>query len=200
MLLSSYLPATMQVMAHVTELMKYDIRYVEDSVTTTSIRPTPHHNPAIFAPKLPFSSPEYQVKISPYQEYLNKLRGPQSSYFDRYGLVDQKQEEQKAEEGVLPDLESQARSGESPELFLLGREPTTLLKQVNKLEDYDFFDDDDKLLQFSNNYDDISLRGYIIGNKKIPPTRAYVTLLNLYDSLNKESKKLQLNKYGVSNI
>ncbi|XP_023312474.1 uncharacterized protein LOC111692636, partial [Anoplophora glabripennis] len=31
--------------------------------------------------------------------------------------------------------------------------------------------------------------------KKVPPTKAYVTLLSLYDLLNKESKRLGLNKY-----
>lgn len=92
-----------------------------------------------------------------------------------------------------------AKTSELPEnLDLFGPEVTDILKQVNKLEDYDFEDEDDRLLRFSDNYDDADLRMYVTGQKKVPPTKAYVTLLALYDMLNKESKKLELNKYGVS--
>lgn len=84
------------------------------------------------------------------------------------------------------------------DLELLGVEISEIWKQVNKLEDYDFEDEDDRLLRFSDNYDDADLRSYVTGQKKIPPTKAYVTLLGLYDMLNKESKKLELNKFGVS--
>lgn len=50
--------------------------------------------------------------------------------------------------------------------------------------------------QFSENYDDSDFRFVLLRQKKVPPTRAYVTLLSLYDLLNKESKRIGLNKYG----
>lgn len=55
-----------------------------------------------------------------------------------------------------------------------------------------------RVLEFSENYDDSDIRFVLLKQKKVPPTKAYVSLLSLYDAISKEAKKLQLNKYGVS--
>ncbi|KAG5895554.1 hypothetical protein JTB14_010697 [Gonioctena quinquepunctata] len=57
MLLDSYIPAAMQILAYLTELMKYDLRPPTTPpygpTTTSTMRPTPSHRPAIFAPPKP---------------------------------------------------------------------------------------------------------------------------------------------------
>lgn len=85
--------------------------------------------------------------------------------------------------------------------LVLGKGPVDLLKLVNSIEedDFDVKDVDEQVQGFSQVYDDSDFRLVLLRqNKKTPPTRAYVGLLSLYDLLNKESKKLALNKYSVS--
>lgn len=58
------------------------------------------------------------------------------------------------------------------------------------------------MLDFSKNFEDAD-SGYkfeLLRQKRVPPTKAYVTLLSLYDMLNKEAKRLSLNKFAVSKI
>lgn len=66
--------------------------------------------------------------------------------------------------------------------------------------EFDLRDQDNQLLEFSKNFEDVdsSYKFEQLRQKKVPPTRAYVTLLSLYDALNKESKRLMLNKFAVS--
>lgn len=65
--------------------------------------------------------------------------------------------------------------------------------------EFDFRDQDSQLLEFSKNFEDADSNYNFeqLRQKKVPPTRAYVTLLSLYDVLNKESKRLMLNKFAV---
>jgi len=66
--------------------------------------------------------------------------------------------------------------------------------------EFDLRDQDNQLLEFSKNFEDVdsNYKFEQLRQKKVPPTRAYVTLLSLYDALNKESKRLMLNKFAVS--
>lgn len=177
----------MQVIAHLTDLMKYDVKPVLTSSTTTTVRPTPHHRPGVYSPSNPLGPAVFFAKGASYEDYVQRLKNPgKYDYFDRYRYPVERSSFKPSGQGTLPQ-----------DIDLLGLSMTDLLKQISKIEDYDFIDDDDKIQRFSENYEDPELRQYIVGGKKPPPTKAYVTLLSLYDLLNKESKKLQLNKYGV---
>lgn len=84
------------------------------------------------------------------------------------------------------------------DLGLLGSGPVDLLHQINSLGDSDTIGDEDvDVLRFAINYDD-ALNVDFLKQKRVPPTRAYVTLLSLYDLMNKEAKEKGLSKYGVS--
>lgn len=86
---------------------------------------------------------------------------------------------------------------DSNDLDLLGSLPIDLYKRINTIADFD--DDVDpfgQVQKFTDDYDDRAPP--FLRKKRPPPTRAYVTLLSLYDNLNKEAKKLMLNKYSVS--
>lgn len=60
-LLDSFLPAGMQIMAHLTELMKYEVRpsQTPSNPWTTTQRPTSSHKPAIYAPEVPLGPEAY---------------------------------------------------------------------------------------------------------------------------------------------
>ncbi|KAF2885278.1 hypothetical protein ILUMI_20901 [Ignelater luminosus] len=187
----------MQVIAHLTDLMKYEIRPVSGVTTTTAVPPTPSHKPGIYSPKNPPGPTAYFVRGTTYQEYVERLKSPPGfSYFDRYRYpVEHSEEGKNARAKVLYSSGNQRPS--SDDLDLLGKDFMELVKDVNTIENDAFLDDNERAERFAKKYDKLfDFRDYIIGNKKIPPTRAYVTLLSLYDLLNKESKKLQLNKYG----
>lgn len=82
--------------------------------------------------------------------------------------------------------------------LVVGKRLADLIRLVNSVEEVTEFEDSDRQVQqFSNLYDDSDFRIQLLRQKKKPPTRAYVSLLSLYDLLNKESKKLGLNKYSV---
>lgn len=197
----------MQVIAHLTELMKYEIRPVSGVTTTTTVPPTPSHKPGIYSPRNPPGPTAYFARGSAYQEYVERLKSASTfSYFDRYRYpVEHNSEEEIASDEYTKKQNARAKvlySGSqdvwNDDLDLLGKDFIELLKDVNTIENDAFLDDNERAERFARKYDKhFDFRDYIVGNKKIPPTRAYVTLLSLYDLLNKESKKLQLNKYGV---
>ncbi|KAF5287176.1 hypothetical protein FQR65_LT12305 [Abscondita terminalis] len=169
LLLDSFLPASMQIIAYFTDLMKYDTKPAEASVTsTTTVRPTPYHKPGIYSP-------------------LNPVR--QRTGFFRTGAVFYDRN---------TELEKVRSLNELPgDIDLLGSGPVSLMKLLAEEQDDPTADDAARVRAFSENYDDWYRRQqFVIGGKKPPPVRAYVTLLSLYDQLNQESKKLHLNRYG----
>lgn len=193
LLLNSYLPASMQIIAYLTDLMKYETKPFDGVTTTTTVRPTPYHKPGLYSPSNPSV---HFVERSSYDEHIQELQHP-LPYFDRYSYF-------ALHNDGVEDLNARLDAGRAinvnnlpTDIDLLGSGPASLLKLINKIDEYDLIeDDDDKLRKFSENYDDSYLREFIVGNKRPPPVQAYVSLLQLYDSLNQESKKLQLNKYG----
>ncbi|RZC32995.1 hypothetical protein BDFB_001338 [Asbolus verrucosus] len=185
--LDSFIPASMQIIAHITELMKYDLKPTTGptTTTTTTMRPTKPHKPGIFAPESPPGPDSYFAKGLSYEEYVHRLKYPSGyNYFDRYRYP-------VGEEGRSLDEVPQNID------LVLGKDLSDLLRLVNRVEDVEQSGDvDNQVQEFSQTYDDSDFRFLLVRQKKKPPTRAYVTLLSLYDQLNKESKKLGLNKYN----
>lgn len=182
LLLDNYIPAAMHVIFYLTDAMKYEIRPISSGPsgpTSTTVRPTQPHKPGNYAPEKPpgpsayfAEAPNYRPWKSPPNRYNEKLR---TQYVDEL-LRD-----------ALPEG-----------LDVLSAAPAEILYQINNLRDFDTVgDDDNDALRFSLNYDDIPNLEFL-KQKKVPPTRAYVTLLSLYDLLNKEAKEKNLNKYNVS--
>lgn len=86
-LLDSFIPASMQIIAHITELMKYDLKPTAGTTTTTTMRPTRPHRPGIFAPEAPLGPEAYFAKGFSYEEYVERLKHPSGyNYFDRLVL------------------------------------------------------------------------------------------------------------------
>lgn len=103
----------------------------------------------------------------------------------------------------LPQLQAylNVKTEELPENLenLIGFGPAGLIKLVNSEDITTSSDPDEQALIFSKNYDDSDfIRAYLQKNKKAPPTRAYVTLLSLYDQLSKDAKSQGYNKFQVS--
>lgn len=212
-LLDSYLPASMQIIAHLTDLMKYDLRPESTKPTSTTFRPTRPHSPGLFAPNKPPGPESYFSRGTSYEEYVQILQNPEGqSYFDKYKYPVEELDDEK-EEMVSRMNGARARTGleatldtttkkidevveDIPEGLdaLLGPNTWEVLKLANRLEEDDGNEDDvQRARAFEHKYDDdIQFR-----QKRVPPTKAYVTLLSLYDHLNKESKKMGLSKYQV---
>ncbi|KAB0790899.1 hypothetical protein PPYR_02699 [Photinus pyralis] len=190
LLLNSYLPASMQIIAYLTDLMKYETKPSDGVTTTTTVRPTPFHKPGLYSPQNPIA---HYVRSS----YGDHPQRP-LSYFDRYGYFSPRIDDDDDGLNTRLDAGRVLTVNNLPrDLDLLGSAPASVLKLINQIDEYDSLeDDDDKLRRFTENYDDAHLRQFVVGNKRPPPVQAYVTLLQLYDSLNQESKRLQLNKYG----
>lgn len=88
------------------------------------------------------------------------------------------------------------------DIELFGAGPSDILRQINTLEDVDTIGEDDdvgQIAKFAVNYED-TVNLDFLRQKRVPPTRAFVTVLSLYDLLNKEAKELGLNKFNVSII
>lgn len=88
----------------------------------------------------------------------------------------------------------------SNNLIYLAENPRRILQQINRFndedEDFDYSNDNDFNLEiFAKNYDD-DVNDEFLRLPKNPPTGAYVTLLGLYDVLNKEAKRIGLNRYN----
>ncbi|KAF5286556.1 hypothetical protein FQA39_LY16239 [Lamprigera yunnana] len=179
-LLNSFLPASMQIIAYLTDLMKYETKVVDDLTTTTTVRPTPFHKPGIYAPQ---TSNQFASHRANLDKYLY-------TYYNQYQRhVDLNEQ--------LEKVQVRASNGLPSDIDLLGAGPVNLLKLINTNDEDADVTDEERSRKFSEIYDDVYLRRrFVVGNKKPPPTKAYVTLLSLYDQLNQESKKLQLNKYG----
>lgn len=197
-LLDSFIPASMQIMAHLTELMKYDLKPTATPITTTSttIRPTPSHKPGIYAPEVPPGPEAYFSRGSSFEEYVNRLQNPLSGdYFDRYYFQSWNRNKRNRNpksyisygyEEYVPDDVGQ----------YFGKEFANTLGLANYIEDnFQIQDSDAQVQEFSQNFDDSDFRFILLRQKKVPPTKAYVSLLALYDLLNKESKRLGLNKF-----
>ncbi|KAJ3652134.1 hypothetical protein Zmor_018125 [Zophobas morio] len=179
----------MQIIAHITELMKYDLKPTTGTTTTTTMRPTRPHKPGIFAPETPPGPDVYFAKGLSYQEYVERLKYPSGyNYFDRYKYPVEEEGRSLEDDEVPQNIE-----------LVVGKDLSDLLRLVNRIEDVSESEDREGQVQkFSQVYDDSDFRFQLLRQKKVPPTRAYVSLLSLYDLLNKESKKLGLNKYSVS--
>ncbi|XP_030747571.1 uncharacterized protein LOC115876037 isoform X2 [Sitophilus oryzae] len=191
---SSYIPAAMQIIAHDTELMKYVIKPVQGTSTTTSttIRPTPSHKPGIFAPENPVGSTSLSSKDL-YDEYVNRQRQPSGpNYFDRYdtlmNIYTQQGRTFSQSEDIPTDIDNYLGKGFGDVIRLANRIDDD---KPNSIEDY-------QVLEFSRDFEDPDshFRYELLRQKKVPPTKAYVSLLALYDLLNKESKRLMLNKFA----
>lgn len=182
----------MQIIAHVTDQMKHDLKPQKPGTTTTTIRPTPSHKPGLYAPSIPPGPQSYFAEKNLFEEYVQKLQNPEGlSYLDRYALVGE------GDRGKA--IKSEEDSNQLPnDLDLFGDEYTKLVKFINQIDRNDFRDDETRVEGFLKDLDDSSFGRELLKQKRIPPTRAYVTLLSLYDQLSKEAKKLMLNKYGVS--
>jgi len=172
----SYLPATMQIISYLTEMMKLDLTpgaQRPTSTTTTTPRPTPSHLPGLFAP--PYPPPRPYSSINEDTDEGRNLRRSVMNNIKQF------------ERRISPEEERNI-------LQYLGPEIINLYGVIGDLHpNQDDIDEDARLKLFSVQYDD---HQFYIKQKKIPPTRAYVTLLNLYDLLNKEAKKLGLNKFN----
>ncbi|GJQ85939.1 hypothetical protein Trydic_g21787 [Trypoxylus dichotomus] len=196
--LDSFVPAGMQVIAHVTDLMKYEPT-VAISTTPPTLATQPH-KPGIFAPPTPPSvlAQKWPFLVTtttrrPWWKLGEVQNQDLGGYFNRYRngwsyTISPPNERQRS-------LNQDAYAGENNDLDLLGVLPIDLYKKVNTLPDFD--DDPDvfgQVEKFTDDYDDKAPP--FLRKKRPPPTRAYVTLLSLYDNLNKEAKKLSLNKYA----
>ncbi|KAK9753908.1 hypothetical protein QE152_g1616 [Popillia japonica] len=197
--LESFVPAGMQMIAHVTDLLKYEPT-VPVTTTPTTIA-TPPHKPGIFAPVTP---PSVGLQKWPNRVTTTTTRRPwwklgetqNQGYFSRYKngwsyTVSSPIEGEKSRSLNQDKVEIQ----DSNDLDLLGSLPIDLYKRINTIADFD--DDADpfgQVQKFTDDYDDRAPP--FLRKKRPPPTRAYVTLLSLYDNLNKEAKKLMLNKYS----
>lgn len=207
LLLDSYLPASMQIIAHLTDLMKYELRPGAATSTTTSTtpRPTPSHKPGVYAPNDPPGPEAYFSRTNPFQEYVQRLMNPSGDYFERYKRPEvswtPSEGEMRSLESIFAQLGEDVRNEEVevPEyqdLELFGDNYKDLFKKANELEEVEV-NDEERVSGFLKNFDDYKFGLDLLKQKRIPPTRAYVSLLSLYDLLNKDSKKLSLNKYGV---
>ncbi|KAJ8981929.1 hypothetical protein NQ317_002099 [Molorchus minor] len=190
LLLNSFIPAT---------TWKPTARppVVGSGTTSTTMRPTPPHRPAIYAPAKPPGAGAY---YSQKREYIDRLQRPSgSNYFDRY--------RQPLAGEELPPVGQTSREGHSRNLPNVEEDPidyelyfgkgfSDLVALEKRIEpDVVANDVDVQVQQFAREYDDSDFRFESFRQKKVPPTKAYVTLLSLYDLLNKESKRLGLNKY-----
>ncbi|XP_060533360.1 uncharacterized protein LOC132706194 [Cylas formicarius] len=192
----SYIPASMQVIAHLSELMKYELNPQPSTTTTstTTMRPTPSHKPGVYAPENPQA---YYANRKTYQEFVKELQEPSGpNYFDRYYFLEPPNDHLAARS--LSDQEEDDFAKEIDSYF--GKGFAHLFKLANKVDDD--CGEEGKFLQFSKNFDDVDFGLELLRQlrqKRIPPTRAYVTLLNLYDTLNKEAKRLGLSKFNGYN-
>ncbi|XP_076257109.1 ecdysone-inducible gene E3 [Rhynchophorus ferrugineus] len=190
---SSYIPAAMQIIAHDTELMKYVIKPPQGPTTTTSttMRPTPPHKPGIYAPSKPLGPPG---KVNFYKEYVKMQQRPSGpNYFDRYYSIDQYDDSQgrafrQTNNDIPTDIDN-----------YFGKGFGEVLRLANSIDsDTSVGYEEEQVLDFSRHFEDSDshLRFELLRQKRVPPTQAYVSLLSLYDLLNKESKRLMLNKYA----
>lgn len=169
----SYLPATMQVIAYLTEAMKYELRpqpaQPAQPTTTAAPRPTPPHRPGVFAPVAP---PPHRG----FKAILTKKMAQSS-----LGSIIRQHE---------PFLPAGIHE---LDLELLGDGAKDLHRAINiDLADNSFED-------FLETFDDDARNSDLLRwlkQKKVPPTRAYVTLLSIYDLFNKETKRLGLNRFN----
>ncbi|XP_050300273.1 uncharacterized protein LOC126738855 [Anthonomus grandis grandis] len=182
----SYIPAAMQIIAHDTELMKYVIKPPQGTTTTTTttIRPTPSHRPAVFAPTSP-------IGPTAYFSQRNLKRENQKPYSEKYYPL-------------TPEGLRWRALGENEDIYeraehYLGKAFGDVLKLANRIDvDDDQIADEEKVLEFSKVFEDSDspYRFELLRQKRVPPTKAYVTLLTLYDLLNGEAKRLMLNRYN----
>ncbi|XP_074028781.1 ecdysone-inducible gene E3 [Leptinotarsa decemlineata] len=209
LLLDSYIPAAMQLLAYLTELMKYDLRPSPTTpsygrpTTTSTIRPTPSHRPAIYAPVKPPGPEAYFDSLRrgiTYRDYVESLKHPSGlNYFDRYYEFNFNGENKPSSQYVADSINHSAGDDEVPEDIELyfGKNYLQLLELVKTIEpDVVSNDLDDQAQEFLKKYDDSNFRVELLRQKQIPPTKAYVTLLSLYDLLSKESKRLGMSKYS----
>ncbi|KAL1501285.1 hypothetical protein ABEB36_006634 [Hypothenemus hampei] len=183
----------MQIIAHNTEYMKYVIKPPQSTIpTTTTIRPTPSHKPAVFAPVKPLGPEKYFSKDNTqahYVEVQQQSSGP--NYFDRYNPFLPQEQGRQFDQSVYNEVDT-----------FVGKYFGNIFRLANEMdpENESFPDDETQVLGFSKNFEDSdsNYKYEILRQKKVPPTKAYVTLLSLYDLLNKEAKRMMLNKFVVS--
>ncbi|XP_044763316.1 uncharacterized protein LOC123320178 [Coccinella septempunctata] len=186
MLLDSYIPAAMQVIAHLTESMKYDLK--PPSTTTPSparpsdtTKPTSTHRPGIYAPEVP-PGPDSYEKLGELENYGEELASSKTFF-------------------SIPKLQAylNVETEELPENLenLIGVGPASLVKLVHSEDDAPASSDPEEQVRvLLKNLDDSEfIRAYLEKNKRAPPTKAYVTLLSLYDQLSKDAKSQGYNKF-----
>lgn len=77
MLLDSYIPAAMQIIAHLTESMKYDLRPSSSTTPspakpTVTTKPTSTHRPGVYAPEMP-PGPESYEKLGELRSNIDEM-------------------------------------------------------------------------------------------------------------------------------
>nr|XP_022907722.1 uncharacterized protein LOC111419182 isoform X1 [Onthophagus taurus]XP_022907723.1 uncharacterized protein LOC111419182 isoform X2 [Onthophagus taurus] len=193
MFLDSFVPASLQLISHVTELMKYEIPATE--ITPTESAPsTSSHRPGIFAPN-PVLNPQELILNKPPSFYYklsgeNRYRGSYLGNTYKSWVHSTRQTGSKA---------NKSGNGGGEEYF--GGIHKDLYDKVNGIGEIDSgLSDQEKVERFLKDYDDFENlneeNSNFLRKKKPPPPKAYVSLLSLYDSLNKEAKKLGMNKYA----
>ncbi|XP_057661617.1 uncharacterized protein LOC130897066 [Diorhabda carinulata] len=201
LLLESYIPPAMQMMAYLTEMMKYDLKPTTappyGPTTTSTIKPTPFHRPGVYAPLRPPGPDSYYQSLqkgNDYRDYIASLQRPSGlNYFDRY------KQDLDSSKNVNRNPRN-IETGEVDRIFptiaeYFGRNFLDTYKLGIEVEKDDVPNNIEENPQdFLKKYDDLAFTTEF-RQKRVPPTRAYVTLLSLYDMLNKESKRLGLSKY-----
>ncbi|KAL3271128.1 hypothetical protein HHI36_021625 [Cryptolaemus montrouzieri] len=198
-LLDSYIPAAMQVIAHLTESMKYDLKPPTVSTSTSvpslgSIKPTSTHKPGVYAPVEP-PSPESYTRLGENQAASQKIQSGILQFSDDLIFHSPAQNLRRT---TRVETALHVENEELPENLenLIGDGPASLIKFINSPSFLATSIDPDEQVQiFSKDFDDSDFRMYLEKNKKAPPTRAYVTLLSLYDLLSKDAKKQGYNKF-----
>ncbi|CAG9861423.1 unnamed protein product [Phyllotreta striolata] len=197
LLLESYIPPAMQILAYLTEMMKYDLRPTTTPpygpTTTSTMRPTPYHRPGIYAPLKPPGPEAYQPaqRSDSYKAFVESLKQPSGAdYFQRYKLG------QRASKSI----QNPAGGDDNDDILdrvaaYFGRNFADTLRLVKEVDKDVPNNIDEQSQEFLKRYDDSNFKSELLRQKQIPPTRAYVSLLSLYDTLNQESKRQGLNKY-----
>lgn len=198
----------MQIIAHITDLMKYDLRpntggSSSPISTTTTPRPTSSHRPGLYAPDKPLGPETYYHRDgTSYEQYMQILQNSDGQdYFDKYKNPLLEDVFELDDKGIRSESDRSLDIENRLIEELMDKRTAEIFMLANRSEESDDqnFDDLKRAIEFAEKYeDDLKVRDYL-RQKKVPPTKAYVGLLSIYDLLNKESKRLGLNKYHVNN-
>ncbi|KAG5888299.1 hypothetical protein JTB14_022188, partial [Gonioctena quinquepunctata] len=134
-----------------------------------------------------------------YRDYVDSLKlGGGLNYFNRYhifGIPNENKDDSSRSSRNTGDSSDDTVSSEDA-LFYFGKSYLDVVELSREIEpEINTNDLDVQAQEFLKKYDDSNFRAELWRQKQVPPTKAYVTLLSLYDLLNKESKSLGYSKY-----